>query len=135
MEKIKALADFLQVEENEAEELIEAGDYLVLTDAEADEAAAEEIKSSLWAFNADFVLQHNRKMRAAPYDEWYAALDALRKAQERTCESANGLVYALIDDLEKFIVDAINADGRGHFISFYDGKENEAGGFFIYRIN
>lgn len=29
----------------------------------------------------------------------------------------------------------INADGRGHFISYYDGNENEQNGFFIYRLN
>lgn len=26
-----------------------------------------------------------------------------------------------------------HADGRGHFLSFYDGKEKEQNGFFIYR--
>jgi hypothetical protein len=29
--------------------------------------------------------------------------------------------------------DAISTDGRGHFISSYDGEENEQGDYYIYR--
>ena len=37
--------------------------------------------------------------------------------------------------MDEFIEDAISSDGRGHFLSPYDGEENEEGDYFIYRIN
>jgi hypothetical protein len=40
-----------------------------------------------------------------------------------------------IKDIEKFINEAIASDGRGHFISYYDGHEHEENGLFIYRLN
>lgn len=55
--------------------------------------------------------------------------------QADLCENANPLVMALIDDINDFIYDAIIADGRGHFLSWYDGKEHEQNEFYIYRIN
>lgn len=133
--KIKALADFLQVSKKEAQNLIDNEEYVVLTDEEATEKAAEEIKNSLWAFNSDFILQHCKNADSMDCYEWNSAVEALRGAQSRSCESLNGLVYALIDDIDKFVRDAIEADGRGHFIAFYDGEENEQNGLFIYRLN
>ena len=133
--KIKALSDYLQISSDEAKNLIDNEDYLVLTDEEATERAAEEIKNSLWAFNADFILNHCKNADSMDCYEWDSAVEALRDAQGRSCESLNGLCFALIDDMEEFIEDAIEADGRGHFIAFYDGEENEQNGFFIYRLN
>lgn len=135
MSKVEALAKFLDVSEKEAEKLIEDEYYLVLTDDEADEKAKEEIKQSLWAFNADFIAEHcknTEKMDSYEYDDF---IDSLKIVQSRQAESANGLVLALIDDLDEFIDDAIGADGRGHFIALYDGGENEQDGYFIYRQN
>lgn len=134
-EKTKALAEFLQISEDEAQNLIENEDYLVLTDEEANEKAKEEILNSLWAFNADFILQHCKNADSMDCYEWDSAVEALRDAQGKSCESLNGLCRALIDDLDEFCEDAIEADGRGHFISYYDGRENEQNGLFIYRLN
>lgn len=141
-EKIKALAQFLEVEASEIEQgyqddVFNCGnqEYFVLTDEEADEKAAEEIKNSLWAFNADFIIQHCKNYNNMDNFEYNAAIESLQEAQEHSCESLNGLVYALIDDIDEFIQDAINADGRGHFISYYDGEENEENGLYIYRLN
>lgn len=133
--KIDTLAEFLNISKDEAQNLIDNEDYLVLTDEEADERAKDEILNSLWAFNADFIINHCANYEAMTCDEYEAAIDGLRAAQERSCESINGLVKALIADLDEFVEDAIYADGRGHFISFYDGKENELNGLFIYRMN
>ena len=134
-EKTKVLADFLQISKDEAQNLIDNGDYLVLTDEEANEKAEEEILNSLWAFNADFILQHCKNADSMDCYEWDSAVEALRDAQVKSCESLNGLCRALIDDIDEFVEDAINADGRGHFISWYDGEEKEQNGFFIYRLN
>ena len=58
--------------------------------------------------------------------------------QGKLCESANELVLALIDDMDKFVSDAISSDGRGHFLSYYDGEEQEiyieGTTFFYYRL-
>jgi len=107
------------------------GKHIVLTDEEADEKAAEYIKYSLWAFNAGFIIQHSK----LPYE----AEEMIQAYQEKECESANDTIKALITNIDNFISDAISADGRGHFMSSYDGKENEVKvldtTFFIYRIN
>ena len=59
----------------------------------------------------------------------------LRQIQENICEGGNGLVKALISDIDEFVDDAINADGRGHFMSSYDGAEYEQDDLYIYRMS
>lgn len=110
-------------------------EYKVFTDEEATEAATEEIKNSLWAFNADFIITHTEFWNTCTDREASEAIKALQEMQSKLCESANALVKALIVDLDEFAKDAINADGRGHFLSFYDGEEYESGNFYIYRTN
>jgi len=63
-------------------------------------------------------------------------------ATANNCESNNDTIYNLIeklDDIDSFVSAAISADGRGHFMSSYDGNENEetVNGitYYIYRIN
>lgn len=110
-------------------------EYKVLTDTEADEEAKSEILNSLWAFNADFILRHTEFYNTSSDREDAEFIDSLQKLQSNICESANSIVKALIVDIDTFIEDAIESDGRGHFISWYDGKEEEQGEFFIYRTN
>ena len=143
--KARALADFLEIsiEDLEIPEdtelpfvVLDTGaEYYVLTDEQADERVKKEIENSLWAFNADFVIQHCKNYDEMDQWEVESAVESLRHAQENCCESANGLVFALIDDMDEFVEDAINADGRGHFISRYDGVENEQDDFYIYRVD
>lgn len=48
----------------------------------------------------------------------------------------NEHILLLIDDLDDFVEEAIRLDGRGHFLSSYDGAEIELeDGYFAYRIN
>lgn len=131
-EKIEALAKYLECE---VTEIYENGDrfevgnkeYSVLTDEEANEKAAEYIKDSLWAFNAEFIIDHSK----LPYE----AVEMVKSYQEKKCESANETIETLIEDMDSFVEDAISADGRGHFMSTYDGEEHEEGEYFIYRTN
>ena len=117
----------------------EDGEYYVLTDTEALELCEEYIKETLWAFNASFLSAH---MKA---DE-----DAIRALQNSgQCESLNPFLLSAIDCFDHFVWDAINADGRGHFLSSYDGEEHSetayiskssdgttvAQDFYIYKIN
>ena len=139
---IEALADYLECDpddltsENHTHyglEVFSLGnkEYAIGTDAEADEACAEYIKDSLWAFNASFICSECELPSELE--------EALQSMQETRCESANDSILALVErsrgGLESFVSSAISADGRGHFLSSYDGEENEAGEFFVYRIN
>lgn len=114
-------------------ERIEIGreEYIVLTDDEADEKAKDYILESVWAFNKDFLNGHSEAI--ADMDK-----EVFSKIQEM-CESANKTILRLIDDIDHFIEDAISCDGRGHFLSSYDGEENEIKiddqWFYIYRTN
>ena len=137
MSKQEALANFLEAEQKEIKSGYDentfdhsTGEYLVLTEDEADEKTKEYILDSLWAFNTDFILSHSNIEYASDRVE-----KAFQKMQSELCEDANEIVKAIITDLDEFVQDAIEADGRGHFLSGYDGEENEQGEYFIYRIN
>jgi len=105
----------------------EGGTYLVLTDEEADKAASDYIRESLWAFNAEF-LADNTDLPA----EVFSMIQAERS------EDANEVFTTLVTkcgDIEELISDAIGADGRGHFLAPYDFEESQEGEFYIYRTN
>jgi hypothetical protein len=141
MEKIEALAKYLECEVDDLEELtydtwgmttFEYGEevYAIATDEEAEAACLENIKDSAWAFNASFILEE--------CDLPFSGEESLKQMQEKSCEGANEFILSLIEKtcgIEQFTEDAISADGRGHFLSSYDGEENEEGEYFIYRIN
>ena len=93
-----------------------AKEYFVLTDDEADKMADERVRDSLWAFNAEFVAEC-----AGISNE--RTIKAIRKMQEELCEDANEIVGKLVGNVAAFSRKAIMADGRGHFISSYDGNE------------
>lgn len=98
------------------------GEYLVLINDEADDAVATSIKELIWAFRASFL-------------ESYMPLKAkeIAKMQESMCEDCNEAFLAMINNgIGDLIEAAIKADGRGHFLSSYDGKENTVNEMFIY---
>lgn len=114
--------------------LVEIGgnEYAIGDDDQADDAALEYIKESLWAFNADFIAGEIGNYDLKP------AIEALSEK----CEGGNDGIMALIEaftTIEDFVQSAISADGRGHFISSYDGEENETEynwtDYYIYRVN
>lgn len=137
MTKLEALARHLDISVDEIQaakydgNALEVGsqEYLVLTDEEAQERVTESIKDSLWAFKAEFISSHVKAHLNS------RALQALEKMQAELCEDANPLIEAMIDDLDDFVHDAVSTDSRGHFLSSYDGEENQVGEFFIYRNN
>ena len=109
--------------------------YKIFTDTEADQAAREDIRNSLWAFNADFILDHSKAADDLSGRDRAEVIKAWQEMQANLCESATPLVRCLIADLDEFIDDAIDADGRGHFLAQYDGDEHELGGdLYAYRI-
>jgi hypothetical protein len=109
---------------------VDGEEWLVCTDSEADETAKVYIKDSLWAFNASFILCE------CGLDS--SGEDSLKAMQEKSCESANDFIKSLVEKtcgLDSFVESAISADGRGHFLSSYDGEEVELGEYFGYRTN
>jgi hypothetical protein len=133
--KLSALASYLDcdvedIDESEYDEstfTVGKQEYLVLTDEESDERAAEYIKESLWAFKPDFLASYTKlpeKIFTMLSDE---------------CEDANDSIKALVErspgGLEGFVEQAISADGRAHFLNTDDDEEYEQGDYFIYRIN
>lgn len=136
--RIKALADFLgESVENLRDngdnyvQVIDGFEYLVLTDGEAAEKAQAEIEESLWAFNAEFILETCELNCGSNVSR------SLRNMQKDSCEGCNDFIRALVDGtcgIDEFVAQAVIADGRGHFLSLYDGEEGEQGGYFIYCI-
>lgn len=111
--------------------------YFVLDECDADERAKETILDSLWAFNTDFIINHSRiDMTAYNEDKIEKAIS---KMQEKLAEDANPIIMALLIDKDDFVENALEADGRGHFLNPYDGSEeeveHEGRTYYIYRQN
>jgi hypothetical protein len=57
----------------------------------------------------------------------------------RSVKDSNEAVKSLIKDFDHFVDDAVLSDGRGHFLSSYDGCEHEVNiknnYYYIYRTN
>ena len=135
MTKIEALAKFLEIGIEDITETdwgtleADGSEFLVLTDEEADAKAYEEIEESLWAFNADFIID------MCGFSGGEKSLIAM---QRESCEDCNEFIRAMIEGtcgMDSFVESAIESDGRGHFISGYDGEEVEQDEYFIYRVN
>jgi hypothetical protein len=120
-------ANLTQVSELDPEDY--NNDYLVLTDEEADAKAKEYILDSAWAFMPSFL--------ADVTGINYQVFKAIQNNGK--CESNNDAILSTIDDKQYFVDQAISADGRGHFMSSYDGNEDEetvnGETFYIYRLN
>ena len=134
--RIKALSKYMELTKEEEKEITHESDnyynygnkeYLILIDDEADEKVAEYIKDSVWAFNPSFLSSHS------------GINQEIFKLLQDKCESANEAILKLIKDFDKFVEDAVGTDGRGHFLSGYDGEENnhehDNETYYIYRTN
>ena len=90
------------------------GEYAIAeSEDEANSAARQYIKESVWAFNSDFLASHCN-----------ISAENLAKVQQELCEDANEVLREIISDFDHFVKDAITADGRGHFLSINDGEES-----------
>jgi hypothetical protein len=100
---------------------------IAIDDEEADKACYEYIEGSVWAFSPFFLEQ----MTDVPAEMFEAIQDK--------CDSINEALQILVMrtcGMQDFVDQAISWDGRGHFLSPWDGKEIELEcGTFAYRIN
>ena len=108
-----AVSRSAEVTPEEAVDLIINEDWLCLTDEEADKMAKDYILDSVWTFNPSFLSQHT------------GMNEKVFKLLQEHCEGSNDAILAMIEDKEYFVEDAISYDGRGHFITSYDGEEHE----------
>ena len=106
-------------------------EWAIGTDSECDDACKLYITDTAWAFMPSFICEY--------CDLPQELAEALEAMQSKKCEGANDSILALIEKtdggLDGFVEEAVSVDGRGHFLSGYDGEECEVGEFFAYRIN
>ena len=128
----KAVCKELDIDKDDLENVMDKEDYLILTDEEADEKAAECVKESIWAFNASFL-----SGETGIDEEVFTAIQ-----KNDRCESNNPAILSLVEangGLDSFIENAISADGRGSFLTTYDGNEIEINcgkqTIYAYRMN
>lgn len=108
---------------------INGDEYAVGSPKEVKKATVEYCRDNIQHFTPEFLAQNSK----------FSTL-LFKKLQE--CEVFDSDVYLeLIDDLESFADEAEMVDGRGHFLSPYDGEEIEVYDdegiivYYLYRIN
>jgi len=119
-------------ERNDGEYVIDGIDYLVLTDSEADDKVAEYVEDTLWAFSPTFLDS------VTGVDE--IVFEAIQ--DNGRCEGNNDAIQSILDatytTIEEVVREAVIWDGRGHFLSQYDGQEIEVyvdgEYYYCYRI-
>ena len=103
--------------------LINGNEYAVAAnEEEADNATRQYIEDSICYFNSSFLAEHS--------DVPEEVFEFLANKGFFNNEAYKSMIY----DMDDFVDDAIDADGRGHFLGSYDGKEYEIGEYFLYRI-
>ena len=140
-DKIKAIEAYTEstVIKNDGQrfEMEDGTEWLVLDEDEANELTREEIEDSLWAFNPDFIVRHMPNLDELTKKQESDLIGALEQIQGSLCENCNPLFAAIIEDMDDFVDDAIESDGRAHFLARYDDVEVELEGtdFYAYRID
>ena len=111
---------------------IDGIDYLVLTDSEADDKVEEYIEDSLWAFTPTF-LSSVTGVDVSVFE----AIQANGKYEDNN-DAIWSIISATNTSMREVVEEAVRWDGRGHFLSQYDGEEVEvcADGeyYYCYRI-
>ena len=93
-------------------------EYAIATTEEQIETACREyIRETLWAFNAEFLVDYIPNASDS-------LIESLKRIQVSACEDCNELFFVAVrDNFETLVKDAIAEDGPGHFLSPYDGLE------------
>lgn len=96
---------------------VQRTEYLAGTDEDMTKELADNIRESVWAFNAEFIAAHC----SVDIDT-----EMIKMWQEQKCEYANDAILRLIDDFDEFVEDAKGADTRANFLNRGDGTEDKA---------
>ena len=95
---------------------IDGEEWILGSDTEVNEAVKSYIEETLWAFNKSFLANQT----GLP-EEVFSTL-------QQDCESSNDAILSIVEkcgDMDTLVSDAVSSDGRGHFLSPYDGHEKE----------
>ena len=114
--------------------------FMVLSEADREQKALEEIRESLWAFHPGWIadwMEKNGKLRNG---ETVDDVTEMLRSSADLYEGCNALRARMIEDVEKFAKDACEEDGYAMFISTYDDEEYEYEApdgltYFVYRTN
>src|SRR5277367_6558951 len=114
-------------------------DYLVCTEEEASAKCEEYIQENLWAFNLSFLCSYMdcvKNLEGKPFADFKIAF---MEIQSKMSEDCNPIFSILVgENFDRLVENAIGLDGRGHFLSPYDGREHEieheGQTFYIYRV-
>lgn len=136
----KALAEFLEVEEDDIEYVSYGGpgqykygreEYLVFEETEAYDEARRAAKELLWAFKADYLAYYLEISETA--------IEAMQEKMSEDCNEDLISIADNADNLDDLLDAAIDEDGMGQFIATYDGEENEVVldgvTYYIFRTN
>jgi hypothetical protein len=125
--QIKAFCKIANCSPTEIPSLID--DWTLCTNQEADKYCYDYVIETVWAFNPSFL-----SGMTGIDDSAFEAIQANDK-----CEDNNEAILSMIRGtcgIEKFVDAAISADGRGNFLSSYDGEEYELPGDLVaFRLN
>ena len=102
-------------------------EFVVLDSETVEEYLLATQVENLFAYNIHHIMNHLKKDVAMDVINdicWEELKTGILNAQEKLCESANGLIKGLTDWKELILAGA-RIDGNGHFISCYDGEEHE----------
>lgn len=101
--------------------MFDSWEMALATDRMADKAVYASIMDSLWAFRTEFLLSYmprgvNMEMLKAIKDQY---------------EAGNEVIKSWLRNKQQFVRDAVASDGRGHFMSTYDGAEHELQAYYL----
>jgi len=113
---------------------IEPNDWAIYSDSGADMACKDYIEETIGYFNASFLANVTKLP-----EEVFVSIQEHHTSETTINESIMAIVRATCG-LDRLVEQAIKTDGRGHFLSSWDGEEIELGEidgkeYFAYRIN
>lgn len=108
--------------------IIDGHEYAWGSARQCEAAAVLYCRDSLWAFSAQFIGDFLALSESQ--------IKAIGKMQGELCEDAGEIVKLLIGKrIREFVKEAIAADGRGHYLSQWDGREIMLNAeWYAYRI-
>ena len=102
-------------------------EWIIGSDEQMQAWCSYEIKRSIWSFRPEYLMNFiNEEYKLEPELVEYDNQDLMATLEllVEECEPASPILRAAIsENMQDFINSAIRDDGRGHFLSRYNGEE------------